>query len=965
MTSTTAFKRPPLAKNKPITHSSSQNQNQNQHHRTSTSASGTSGLSGASGTTSSSKSYSHSSSTQHEQFHKRQNTKTTIPSLPKPSQFHKPPSTTNGDFYLEQLNLENYNGSGSSNANAGPGNGGSNGNGNSNGHNHRSGNGLGDVIQSQDIFAAAFKKRNEKLRVLFPGMDRFEMERMDMWNHDSICNPCLIVQPKSNREVSDALTGYTYGVLKCLSSNRKQKTGAANNNNALAIPRLTIASGRNSINAMRNGCIVLDMSRMRSIKVYKETMTCKVQGGVRVIDLDATLSEYGLVAMSSIYQNLGVIGCVLSGGCGFGYASRKFGLACDNVLEAEVVLADGRLKKCSKTRHTDLYYALCGGGGGTGVVVSVTLRCYPLLHAALLTYDIPTAVAKKKKSMGIGNMVGGGHKKGVGEEVKEKRRTILKHWSNWLHGDLATVEFENDKTMIDNTGALTTENILRKHDGVKDDIYSQINIPTKQSSNIQFIATSIDDKAIPQTNGFIERYEEAERKSKRSGFGLLSRLKSGGGNNHSNSNENIVGITSSAAGGRTNTNTTKNTTSSFKQYTSSTEQMKQYGWDRIPGLADLITNKFGVSSRQHVQFKMVRYADQLQSHSNEYFTSGNIYMATKYAMTLTTRIIEILVQATLGGFSPNNESKICVHSLGGKISTGVDGVNSSFDGSDNVDDFNNFNDVAFNARHMKYVIYIEGRWEAAAEHKYMKEKQKVMNWVHWVVNQLHRAEGVQSTSHPESIRDQVSKSGRTKPPAGWYNFDERSGKKLMEIKNKRDPKNVFSLASRISWLDGSQFMKTEKNNNNIDKKSMSSAQSYSTTPVKDGEIDPTDCLTPKKIHQTNSLQIALESLSTDDAEEVDNSFDGDDDDDTVDENMKKQDIVDVDENGNINVVHQEIPHQEDEESSVGSDLKRLLSISDCDDDFKDWSFTASAANLGGELGDTYFDIDAEEDKVSP
>lgn len=821
-----------------------------------------------------------------------------------------------------------YNNHGSNGGGGGDGGGGANGNRNGTNGNGNNGGGnapVGNVLQSQDIFAAAFQKRNAKLRVLFPGMDRFEMERMDMWNHDSICNPCLIIQPKSNREVSDALTGYTYSVLKCLSHNRKQQrsnntNGNNNNNNMNAIPRLTIASGRNSINAMRDGCIVLDMSRMRSIKVYKDTMTCKVQGGVRVIDLDATLSEYGLVAMSSIYQNLGVVGCVLSGGCGFGYASRKFGLACDNVLEAEVVLADGRLKKCSKTHHTDLYYAICGGGGGTGVVVSVTLKCYPLLHAALLTYDIPTAMAKKKRMV-----VGGGSKKGVSEEVKDKRRTILKHWSNWMHGDVAIDGYENGND----------DAILRQNDGVSDDVYSQINIPTKQSSNIQFIATSVNEKIIPQTNGFIERYEEAERKSKRSGFGLLSRLKSGSGSG--NSNDNLCG------GGGSNAN------SSYKQYTSSTEHMKKYGWDRIPGLADLISNKFGVSTRQHVQFKMVRYADQLQSHSNEYFTSGNIYMATKYAMTLTTTIIEILVQATLGGFSPNNESKICVQSLGGKIESGVDAVDTSFDGSDGVNAFNNFHDVAFNARQMKYVIYIEGRWEAAAEHKYMKEKQKVMNWVNWVVNQLHRAEGIQSTSHPESIRDQVSKSGRTKPPAGWYNFDERSGKRLMEIKNKRDPKNVFSMASRISWLDGSQFMKkteNKQNSNNSNNKNINNSDnatfSTTSTPVKDGEIDPTDCLTPKKLHQTNFLQTRLESLTTDDAEEGDDSFD-EEYDDVLD------DVVDVDENGNINVVHQEpTPHQ-DEDSSVASDLQRLLAISDGDDDFRDWSFTESAANLGGDL----------------
>lgn len=184
----------------------------------------------------------------------------------------------------------------------------------------------------------------------------------------------------------------------------------------------------------------------------------------------------------------------------------------------------------------------------------------------------------------------------------------------------------------------------------------------------------------------------------------------------------------------------------------------------------------------------------------------------------------------------------------------------------------------------------------------------------------------------------------------------------MEIKNKRDPKNVFSLASRISWIDGSSF---EKSSNK--KKAINAGSSYSTssTPVKDGEIDPTDCLTPKKIHQTNFLQTALESLSTDDAEDGDNSFD-DDDDDAAEENMEKQDVVDVDENGNINVVHQEVPKQQQEdEFSVSSDLKLLLAISDGDDDFKDWSFTESATNLGGELEDMYYDIDKEEDRVSP
>ena len=502
------------------------------------------------------------------------------------------------------------------------------------------------------------------------------------WNHDSICTPCLIVQPKSNTEVSDTLAGYTYGVLKCLSANRKK------HHSQLDIPRLTIAGGRNSISAMRDGCIVLDMNRMRGIKVYPHTQTCKIQGGVRVADLDATLAEYGYIAISSIFQNMGVVGCILSGGCGFSYASRKFGLACDNVIEAEVVLANGKLKRCSKTRRADLFHALCGGGGagGVGVVVSVTLKIYPLLHAALLTYDIPSSYKS--------------------EDMMQRRRNILKEWGRWLHGhdDESCASSVDD--FKDHANANDTRQQQQQHekDGVGKDVFSQLIVPTKQSSSIQFIATSIDEQAIPQRDGFIEEYEEAERKSKRGilGGSVFARLKNSGvGGNHSN------------------------TTNSFKQHSSSTDRMKQYGWDRMPHLSDLIYNKFCASTRSNVQFRMVRYADQLQSHSGEYFKSGNVYVATKYCKMLTTKIIEIIVQATLDAdVSPNNQSKIYLHSLGGAVSNS----NHNKNNDDNKDDGGDVNhDIAFNARQMNYVIFIEGRWEAVAEHKYAKEKQKVIS----------------------------------------------------------------------------------------------------------------------------------------------------------------------------------------------------------------------------------------------
>ena len=77
------------------------------------------------------------------------------------------------------------------------------------------------------------------------------------------------------------------------------------------------------------------------------------------------------------------------------------------------------------------------------------------------------------------------------------------------------------------------------------------------------------------------------------------------------------------------------------------------------------------------------------------------------------------------------------------------------------------------------------------------ERKKIIRWVHAVASELHFCEGIKSTSHPESTRDYVSKSGKSEP--GWYNFEEDNGARLEAIKKRRDPRNVFSLASRVSW----------------------------------------------------------------------------------------------------------------------------------------------------------------------
>ena len=118
--------------------------------------------------------------------------------------------------------------------------------------------------------------------------------------------------------------------------------------------------------------MVVDLWKLRSVKYDPKEQTVKVQGGARVIDVDSVLAEYGRMAVLGTSQHLGVVGCILAGGLGF--ASRKYGLACDNVVAASIILADGRLKKCTNNddgQFKDILWSICGGGGGIGVFLLI------------------------------------------------------------------------------------------------------------------------------------------------------------------------------------------------------------------------------------------------------------------------------------------------------------------------------------------------------------------------------------------------------------------------------------------------------------------------------------------------------------------------------------------------------------------------------------------------------------------
>ena len=123
--------------------------------------------------------------------------------------------------------------------------------------------------------------------------------------------------------------------------------------------------------------IVVDLSRLRSTTVDPAGHTVRVDAGCTWADVDhATVAGFGMATPSGFLASTGVAGLTLGGG--IGYLSRRFGLTVDNLLAADVVLADGSFVTASETSHRDLFWALRGGGGNFGIVTSFTFRCHEI-----------------------------------------------------------------------------------------------------------------------------------------------------------------------------------------------------------------------------------------------------------------------------------------------------------------------------------------------------------------------------------------------------------------------------------------------------------------------------------------------------------------------------------------------------------------------------------------------------------
>ena len=122
--------------------------------------------------------------------------------------------------------------------------------------------------------------------------------------------------------------------------------------------------------------LVIDLSRMRGIRVDPAAETVRVEGGCVWADVDHATHVFGQAVPSGMIASTGVAGLTLGGG--IGHLTRRYGLTIDNLLSADVVLADGSLVTASEDHNVDLFWALRGGGGNFGVVTSFLFRTHPV-----------------------------------------------------------------------------------------------------------------------------------------------------------------------------------------------------------------------------------------------------------------------------------------------------------------------------------------------------------------------------------------------------------------------------------------------------------------------------------------------------------------------------------------------------------------------------------------------------------
>jgi len=190
-----------------------------------------------------------------------------------------------------------------------------------------------------------------RLRPGDPGYDEATL----IWNGLIDKEPALVLRPENSDEVAFAVN-------------------LAREHRLL----LSIKGGGHNISglALVDGGMTLDMSLMRDIRVDPDQRLVHVGAGCLLGDVDRATQEHGLATTLGFVSETGVAGLTLGGG--FGYLSRQFGFTVDDLVEVEIVTADGQIRPANREVEPDLFWAIRGGGGNYGVVTGFTYRLHDI-----------------------------------------------------------------------------------------------------------------------------------------------------------------------------------------------------------------------------------------------------------------------------------------------------------------------------------------------------------------------------------------------------------------------------------------------------------------------------------------------------------------------------------------------------------------------------------------------------------
>ena len=144
-------------------------------------------------------------------------------------------------------------------------------------------------------------------------------------------------------------------------------------------------------NAVCNGGLMIDLSAMRSVRVDPVQTTARAEAGATWGEFDRETQAFGLATPGGQISTTGVAGLTLGGG--WGHLARRYGLASDNLISADLVTVDGNFLTVSGTQHPDLFWGLRGGGGNFGVVTSLEYRLHPVgpVLAGIVAYPMEKA----------------------------------------------------------------------------------------------------------------------------------------------------------------------------------------------------------------------------------------------------------------------------------------------------------------------------------------------------------------------------------------------------------------------------------------------------------------------------------------------------------------------------------------------------------------------------------------------